>query len=145
MKNKKQVISCAVVVAILLVIFFVYNNPTIEGHTWVLTTAQQADAPYLVVAHKQGVDLSTDGNDIFSFSKEIDLICTAKGGKLTITDKTNGKTYEGTYKATSLLDFAFKSYDVVIDGKAGVSNISSSSNRNLVVSIDGYLLSFEAQ
>ena len=93
-------------------------------------------------SHKPGVDLSTDRNDIFSLSKESDLICTAKGGKLTINDQTNGKTYEGTYKATSMLDFAFKSYDVVIDGKTGVSNSSSSSNRNLIISVGGYLLSF---
>ncbi|MBQ9087036.1 MAG: hypothetical protein IJY47_07620 [Clostridia bacterium] len=83
---------------------------------------------------------------MFQFSKSIELICEAEDGKLVLTDQTNGKTYEGTYKIIShgIRNFRIKrdSYTVVIDGVEGTANISSGNNRTLFVSIGGYYLDF---
>ena len=82
---------------------------------------------------------------LVAFSKEIELTCTAKDGKLTISDRTNGKTYEGTYKVTSWGRFIGQSYAVVIDGKDGTAKMSSKFNRTLFISVGGYYLNFEIQ
>ena len=122
----------------------IFAKPAIETRTWVLSMAQKAN-PFSVVAHKNGYDFSDEDSEIFAFSKEIELICTASDGKLIITDKTNNKTYEGTYKVTSWGKFIKKSYAVVIDGKEGTANISSEFNRTLFISVGGYYLNFEVQ
>ena len=87
----------------------------------------------------------SESNEVFAFSKEIELTCTAEDGKLTISDKTNGKIYEGIYKVTSWGRFTGQSYTVIIDGKDGTANISSKFNRTLFISVGGYYLTFEIQ
>lgn len=137
----KKSISIPLFVILCVIIFAVLAKPAIETRTWVLFTAQQKNASYAVVAHKPDYYVSND--NLFAFSKEIELTCVAKDGKLTITDKTNGKTYEGTYEPTSW--GKFQSYDVVIDGIEGTANISSGFNRTLLVSVGDYILNFEAE
>lgn len=140
MKSKKM-IFIPILAVLCVVLYAFFARPAIETHTWVLFSAQRADLPYFV-AHQPGYDPS-DTDQLFAFSKETELTCVAKDGKLTITDKTNHKTYEGTYKAASW--GRFRQYDVVIDGKEGTANISSEPNRTLVVSIGDYFLNFEAE
>ena len=148
MKVNKRIF--APIIALLCVILYaVFAKPAIETRTWVLTMAQQVE-PFFVVAHKTGYDFSNDDSSLFVFSKEIELVCVAKDGKLTITDNTNDITYEGTYQITSWSKFSGQRYAVVIDGKEGTANVSSRFNRTLFkrtlsVSIDGYYLNFEVQ
>lgn len=132
-------------ICIILCIFFyaVFAKPVIETHTWELFSAQQANSPHFVVAHHHNYTLSDDENDtLFKFSKPIELTCVAKSGKLTITDKTNNKTYSGTYKVKSWSKHTPQSYEIVIEGKKGKANISEQFNRTLFMSIDGYYLHF---
>lgn len=129
---------------ILCILYVVFARPAIEAHTWVLSFAQQAD-PFFVVAHNPEYDFSDDDSNIFVFSKEIELTCVAKDGKLTLTDKTNGKTYEGTYTVTSWNRSSGQSYAIVINGKKGTANISSRFNRTLFISLGDYYLNFEKQ
>ena len=143
MKIKKY-FFIPILVVLCIILYAVFAKPTIETHTWVLSMAQKAE-PFYVVAHKTGYDFSDDDSNIFAFSKEIELTCTAKDGKLTISDKTNGKTYEGIYKVTSWGRFTGQSYTVIIDGKDGTANISSKFNRALFISVGGYYLTFEIQ
>ena len=143
--SKKKVITFSHIFAIILCIFLyaVLIKPAIETHTWELFSAQQADPPHFAVAHHHNYTLAEDGNDnTFKFSKPIELTCVAKNGKLTVTDKTNNKTYNGTYKVKSWNRFNFQRYEIVIDGKEGTANISSRFNRTLSMSIDGYNLHF---
>ena len=149
MKKIKRIalLSATAILCIVVIVFFILAIPNIESHTWVLSFVQQADAPHFVVAHNKAYDVSNDESSLFEFSKPIELICKAKDGKLLLTDKTNGKTYEGTYKSNSSRGFGsirkFKSYTVVLDGMEGTANISSNFNRTLFVSIGGYYLNFE--
>ncbi len=141
--SKKKTIIFALIILVSVVIYTVFIKPTIETHTWELFSAQQVDPPHFVVAHHHNYTLADDGNDnTFKFSKPIELTCVAQNGKLTITDKTNNKTYYGTYKVKSWNRFTLQRYEIVINGKEGTANISSTSNRTLFISVDGYYLHF---
>ncbi len=146
-KVKKSIIIFAIaILCIVIAIFLILTMPSIETHTWILSSAQQADAPHFVVAHNKDYDVSDDELSLFELSKPIELICEAKNGKLILTDKTNDKTYEGTYSVDSwgrFRAFKGKNYKVIIDGLEGTANISSNFNRTLFISIGGYYLNFE--
>ena len=75
----------------------------------------------------------------------IELTCEAEDGKLVLTDVSNCKTYEGTYKSIGAFSFfkQFKTYEIVIDGVEGTANISS--NKTLFVSVGGYSLNFSVE
>ena len=129
-----------------ITMFWISLIPSMENRTWLLSYAQQADAPTFVIAHNADYDFSGDESNLFNFSKPVELTLQAKDGKLLLIDKTNGKTYEGTYEVASdrfgkFSVFTKKSYTVVIDGLQGTANFSS--NRTLFVSIGGYYLNFE--
>lgn len=146
-KNKKIIVfSVIAILCVIIFVFIILSMPKLENRTWLLSYAQQAEAPRFVVAHNDSYDFSNDESGLFELSKPIELTCEAKDGKLLLIDKTNGKTYEGTYKVDSdrfgkFRVFAKKSYTVVIDGLEGTANLSS--NRTLFVSIGGYYLNFE--
>lgn len=146
MKIKKY-IFVPILVALCIMGYIVRTKPIIETHTWVLSYAQQVE-PMILVAHNAAYDFSDDESSFFEPSKPIELICEAKDGKLVLTDKTNGKVYEGTYKITSLGGsgrfgtFNGQMYTVVIEGVEGRANISSPDGRMLFMSIDNYALNF---
>ncbi len=147
MKFKKRFLV-PVIVIVCLVVYVIVSLPLIETRTWVLSTAQQLEAPFFVVAHHLDHDVSE--TPMFEFSKPIELICEAKYGKLILTDKTNEKTYEGTYEISSLGFGRFGTsqgtrYTVVIEGVEGTANISSSAGRIMVMSVENYSLIFEAR
>lgn len=146
--KKKALISTIAILCMIAIIFLILAIPPLETRTWVLFSAQQAYEPRFVVAHNKDHDVSDDETSLYKFSKPIELILEAKDGKLTLTDKTNGKTYEGTYSVNSSGIFSVfdrKNYTVVIDGLEGTANISSNVNRTLFVSIGGYYLDFVAK
>ena len=133
-----SVIAMMGVVALLVLLI-----PRIENRSWTLFLAQQTQSPCFVVAY--GKDYDKPDDEIFAFSKPIELDCEAKNGKLILTDKTNNKTYEGSYKIKLLRSGRMKiriGYTVVVDGIEGTANISSGS---LFMFIDGYNLTFESK
>lgn len=138
-KNKKIYVVLIVILAVVLLA--VFSKPVIEKHNWQLYSVSQTDAPYFTVAHKSG---NSNSNMPFAdFSKPVDIVLEAKSGKLTLTDKTNSKTYTGTYKLTSIgYNRQNQHYDVVIDGKAGSANVSFSDG-TLVMFLPGYSLIFD--
>ncbi len=141
-KFKKAFGTAVFCLSIAALLFF--SAPTLENRTWVLFTATQADLPF-VVAHDKDYDVSNDQSGLFQNSKPIELICQAEDGKLVLIDKTNNKTYEGTYKSTDGFSLfkQFKTYTVTIDGVEGTANISS--NKTLFVSVGGYSLNFSVE
>ena len=150
MKKSKKIFAflAIAVISLIISVFLILAMPKFEHRTWQLTYAQQADAPHFVVAHSAEYDFSNDESGLYDFSKPIELTLEANDGKLLLIDKTNGKTYEGTYEAASgcfgrFRVFTKKSYAVVIGGLQGTANFSS--NRTLFVSIGGYYLNFEIQ
>ena len=148
--KRKLVIAARVVLGVAVFAFLIFSIPNIEGKTWVLSYAQQTEAPCFVVAHGKDYGVSNSNDPLFALSKQVELICEAKNGKLLLTDKTNGKTYEGSYKISSVGSGRFQSfngatYTVVIDGLEGTAKVSSEINRTLFVYIDGYSLNFDVE
>lgn len=142
MKMKKHLLLLMTVV-LCIVVYMIAAKPVIAKGTWVLSLAQQAEPPHSVVAHHKDYDFSNEESSLFEFSKPIELICEAKDGKLVLTDKTNGETYEGTYKVKTWKKFTNQSFTVVIEGVEGVANISSRLDPTLFVSIGDYYLTFD--
>lgn len=62
-------------------------------------------------------------NSAHPYAKVVDLRLMAKDGKLTITDATNNKTYEGTYSVEDKTPEGVD-YKVVIDGKEGYATVA---------------------
>lgn len=147
MKNRKKIVSVLVSVILVIVFCLFYFTPAIERHTWVLAWAQRTDMPSMIVAHHKDHDFSNVDGLHAEFSQPIELICEAKSGELVLTDQTNGKTYEGTYKVSSWggRRSGFQSYSIVINGEEGYANITTESGRMLMISIGGYVLNFEAE
>ena len=56
-------------------------------------------------------------------AKIVEMTLVAKDGKITITDHTNNKTYEGTYKVEQKTP-AGTDYEVTIDGKEGYATVA---------------------
>lgn len=145
--SKKKLIALTPIFVILLCIFLyaIFVKPKIELYTWELSLAQQVGPPFITIAHNKDYDFTDEDDTLFKFSKPIELTCVAKNRKLTITDKTNNKVYNGTYKVKHWgRRHTPQSYEIVIDDKKGTANISSNSlfNRTLFMSIDGYNLHF---
>ncbi len=149
MKTKKIVwpIVCVTIYVLSVVFYVVLSRGTIEKQTWELLMASRIGEPFPVVAYKSGLDLSDD--KYFIRAKEVELICVAEDGKLTLTDKTNNKVYEGTYEVKSrhLYTRGRQDYICVIDGKECTANVSYKyfefwNADTLTVQIDGYTLTF---
>ena len=142
MKFKKYALIPIVIIICIIVYAFI-AKPIIETRTWVLSYAQQAEPPLFVVAHNDDYDFSNVDSSFFEFSKPIELTLEANDGKLILTDKTNNKTYEGTYSMKFWSRYTNQSCYVSIDGELGTANISSKFGRTLFVSIGDYYLHFE--
>ena len=62
-------------------------------------------------------------DEIYPNAKIVDLTLVAKDGKLTITDATNSKIYEGTYKVVKKTPDG-TDYEITIDGKNGYATVA---------------------
>lgn len=138
----KKFVFVPLIVLLCVIVYALVAKPTIAKHTWVLSYAQQAEPPFFVVAHNEDYDFSDVDSSLFEFSQPIELTLEAKDRKLILTDTTNGKTYEGTYKVKSWNRFANQSYLVFVDGMEGTANVISESGRQLFIAIGDYELYF---
>ena len=62
-------------------------------------------------------------DEVYPDAKVVNLSLVAKDGKLTITDATNNKTYEGTYSVEDKTPDG-TNYKVTIDGKEGYATVA---------------------
>ncbi len=150
MKKKRMVWAavCVTIYVLSVVFYIVFAPKAIEMCTWELLMASKIGEPFPVVAYKSGLDLSDD--KYFMHAKEVELICEADDGKLTLTDKTNNKVYEGTYKVKrrrGRVSLGGQTYTCVIDGKDCTINLNYRNfyfwnADTFIVNIDGYTLTF---
>ena len=66
--------------------------PNIDEYSWIMTSVQSMEAGGQAVAYGERGSSTLEG------AKQIELLCEAKDGKLTLTDRTNDRTYTGTYQ-----------------------------------------------
>ena len=88
--------------------------PKIDEYTWVMTSVQSMEAGGQAVAYGE------KGSSTLEGAKQIELVCEAEGGNLTLTERTNDRTYTGTYQQ-SQRDSKSTIYEVDVDGTSGVA------------------------
>ena len=64
-----------------------------------------------------------EADELYPDAEIVNMSLTAKNGKLTLTDATNGKTYSGTYKLLEKTPNG-TDYEVIIDGINGYATAS---------------------
>lgn len=147
--NKK--VLFAVMPILLILCFFGCGNvqdTKIDEYDWSMTTVQSVAQNGKVIAYNP--DTITEDELVYNEAKAMEIILTAQKGTITLSDKTNNKDYEGTYKLkTAEYDTAI--YEIIVNGNTGnavVSYvISSDGNRyvTLILSLGDYAVNFQAQ
>ena len=113
----------------------------IEDYGWKMRTVMHIENDQVVY------DAVSEPGDAHSEAKVVDMTLEAKDGKLLITDATNDKTYEGTYKATKKTP-AGTDYEITIDGMAGYATVAvtayadGAEEPTLPITLDGYSMYF---
>ena len=96
--------------------------PKIEEYKWTMFSIQRKE-------DGQALAYGERGNSTLDEAKQMELTCTADNGSLSVVDKTNNKSYSGTYrhKETSTESVI---YEVEIDGMEGMAVVSMTSYQN---------------
>ncbi len=122
------------------------NVVQIEDYKWKMRTVMSndiEDAQYqdeLVIAVGEADELYPD-------AEVVDLTLIAKDGEITITDTTNGKTYNGTYEVQKKTSKG-TDYEIIIDEVTGYATLSpteyydGSEEPTLPISIGDYSIYF---
>ena len=115
----KRTISTIILIAILTITLSAcgMGKVKIEDYEWKMRTIMNGEDNQVVV------DAVGEDDPAHPEVKIIDMTLTAKDGKITITDHTNNKTYEGTYTVEQKTP-AGTDYKVTIDGKEGYATVA---------------------
>ena len=120
------------------------GKPKIEDYEWKMRTIAHIDGEQLVY------DAAAEESTAHPEAKIIEMTLVAKDGKITITDVTNGKTYEGTYTVSGRNPKG-TDYNITIGGKSGYAGVAmttyadGSEEPTLPISLDGYSMYFYAE
>ena len=120
------------------------GKPKIEDYEWKMRTIAHIEGEQLVY------DAAAKESTAHPEAKIIEMTLVAKDGKITITDVTNGKTYEGTYTVSGR-NLKGTDYNITIDGKSGYAGVAmttyadGSEEPTLPISLDGYSMYFYAE
>lgn len=115
--------------------------PKIDEYTWEMTSVQSK------ANEGQAVAYGERGSSTLENALPMELICTAKDGVLMLTDRTNGKTYSGTYKQKET-DPQSTHYDVTLDGADGLAVVAmttyhdGSQDPTFIINLDEYVINF---
>ena len=114
--------------------------PKIDEYTWVMTSVQSMEAGGQAVAYGE------KGSSTLEGAKQIELVCEAQGGNLTLTDRTNDRTYTGTYQQ-SQRDSKSTIYEVDVDGTSGVAVAAMTPYQDgtLIFNLGDYTVNFFAK
>lgn len=132
--------------ALLLVLLTACSSkaPKIDEYTWVMTSVQSMETGGQAVAYGEGGSSTLEG------AKQIELVCEAQGGNLTLTDRTNDRTYTGTYQQ-SQKDSKSTIYEVNVDGTSGVAVAAMTTYQDgtqdptLIFNLGDYTVNFFAK
>lgn len=118
-------------------------KPKIEDYEWKMryvVHVEDGQAVYDAVAEESSTHPEV---------KIINMILVAKDGKITVTDTTNNKTYEGSYTVLGKNPKG-ADYQITIDGKTGKATVAMTTYADgteeptLPISLDGYSIGFYA-
>ena len=120
------------------------GKPKIEDYEWKMRTIAHIEGEQLVY------DAAAEESTTHPEAKIIEMTLVAKNGNITITDVTNGKTYEGTYTVSGRNPKG-TDYQITIDGKSGYAGVAmttyadGSEEPTLPISLDSYSMYFYAK
>ena len=120
------------------------RRPKIEDYEWKMRTIAHIEGEQLVY------DAVAEESTTHPEAKIIEMTLVAKDGKITITDVTNNKTYEGTYTVSGRNPEG-TDYHITIDGKSGYAGVAittyadGSEEPTLPISLYGYSMYFYAE
>ena len=118
----------------------------IEDYEWKMRTAASNDIE-AAQAPDELIIAVGEADECYPEAEIVDLTLLAIDGAITITDSTNGKTYNGTYEVMQKTPKG-RDYEIIIDGLTGYATISpteyydGSEIPTLPINIDGYSLYF---
>ena len=115
----KRIISIIILIATLTIALSAcgMGKVKIEDYEWKMRTIMHGEDNQVVV------DAVGEYDTAHPEARIVELTLVAKDGKITITDHTNNKTYEGTYKVEQKTP-AGTDYEVTIDGKEGYATVA---------------------
>lgn len=137
----KRTISIILILVMMMAGCTSSNDSRLESHTWSMTTVQSTDADGQVIAHGPGGESTLDS------AIEVELKCTMANGKITLTDKTNTQTYNGTYSRKSS-DVKSEIFNVSIGETTGVAVCSVTTYSDdtevdtLIIRLGDYTMNF---
>ncbi len=120
------------------------GKPKIEDYAWKMRTIMHAQNTQVVY------DAVAEESTSHPEAKIIEMTLVANDGKITITDVTNNKTYEGTYTISGKNPKG-TDYNITIDGKSGYAGVAMTTyddgtkEPTLPISLDGYSMYFYAE
>lgn len=115
----KRIISILMLVASLALTLSAcgLGKVKIEDYEWKMRTIMHAEDNQVVV------DAVGEDDPAHPEAKIIEITLVAKDGKITLSDRTNNKTYEGTYTVEQKTP-AGTDYKITIDGKEGYATVA---------------------
>ena len=115
----KRTISTIILIAILTITFSAcgMGKVKIEDYEWKMRTIMHGEDNQVVV------DAVGEYDTAHPEAKIVEMPLVAKDGKITITDHTNNKTYEGTYTVEQITP-AGTDYKVTIARKEGYATVA---------------------
>ncbi len=117
MKLKHVSVYLLITVLLLLCSSCGTDVPAIENYEWKMRSVMHAENGQLIV------DAADEENAAYPEAKLVDMRLIAKDGKITITDATNNKTYEGTYTVSGKNPKG-TDYHVTLDGIEGYATVA---------------------
>ena len=142
----KKIISILFLLSIMLFALSAcrMGKPKIEDYEWKMRTIMHAEDNQVIY------DAAAEESSTHPEATIIEMTLVAKDGKITITDVTNGKTYEGTYTVSGKNPEG-TDYHITIDGKSGYATVAMTTYADgteeptLPISLDGYSMYFYAE
>ena len=143
--KKLIALFCAVIFAVTL---SACNDDVvkIEDYEWKMRTVMSNDTESAQYQDELVVAVG-EADELYPDAEIVDMTLTAKDGEITITDTTNGKTYNGTYEVIQKTPKG-TDYEIIIDGVTGYATVAPTEYYDgteiptLPINIDGYSLYF---
>ena len=118
----------------------------IEDYEWKMRTVMSNDTEAAQYQDELVVAVG-EADELYPDAEIVDMTLTAKDGEITITDTTNGKTYNGTYEVIQKTPKG-TDYEIIIDGVTGYATVAPTEYYDgteiptLPINIGGYSLYF---
>ena len=141
----KKIISTLLLIAMLILTLSACGTgkPKIEDYEWKMRTIMHVEDNQVVY------DAASEESNTHPEAKIIEMTLIAKDGKITITDVTNNKTYEGTYTVSGKNPKG-TDYHITIGGKSGYAGVAMTTYADgteeptLPITLDSYSIYFYA-